>query len=210
MIAPSKPYDFELMGIKKENIKMNVEETKAYKCKNCNTTYLDRSFAEKCCKPKHCEDCGTELPYKWYRTVCEPCSEKRYYDKSAKLDVDGYNTEYPDNMVFYNDTYYADVDECLEDLFGKCDNEEEIKELVENLEYIYGTSAEKVELDGDSIIEDMEVNSNLEDFSVDKEGYYELNKFLVEWNKKYGTLSYSQDNIAILIPRELREGYARS
>ena len=189
---------------------MNIEETKAYKCKNCGVTYLDQSYAEKCCQPKYCEDCGTELPYKWYRAVCEPCAEKRYFDKSAKMTVEGYSAEYPDNMVFYNDNYYSDVDSCLEDLFGNCDNEEEVKELVENLEYIYGTSSETVELDGDSIIEDMEVNSNIEDFSVDKEGYYELNKFLVEWNKKYGTLSYSQDNIAILIPIELRKGYARS
>ena len=56
----------------------------------------------------------------------------------------------------------------------------------------------------------METNSNLEDFQVNKEGYYELNIFLAEWNKKYGTKCYMQDNIAILIPRELREKYARS
>lgn len=188
---------------------MNVEETKAYKCKNCGTTYLDQSFAEKCCKPKYCEDCGTELKHKWYRTVCEPCSEKRYFNKSAKMTIEGYNAEYPSNMVFYNDEYYSDVDSCLESLFDRCNNKEEIKELVENLEYIYGTEAIKVELDGDSIIEDMEANSNLEDFTVDKEGYYELNKFLDEWNKTYGTTCYSQDKIAILIPRELREEYAK-
>lgn len=184
---------------------MNVEETKAYKCKNCGTTYLDQSFAEKCCKLKHCEDCGTELPYKWYRTTCEPCSERRYYDKSVKMTIEEYNEKYPDNMVFHNDRYYADVDECLETLFNNCDTDEEVEELVNSLEYIYGTASETVEIEGDSVIEDMEVNSNLEDYSVDDAGYKELNDFLEVWNKKYGTVSYSQGKIAILIPRELRK-----
>lgn len=187
---------------------MNVEEIKAYKCTNCGTTYLDQSFAEKCCQPKYCEDCGKELPYKWYRTVCESCAEKRYFDKSAKMTIEGYNAEYPNNMVFYNDEYYSDVDSCLESLFDRCSNEEEVKELVDNLGYIYGTEAIDVELDGDSIIEHMEEESNLEDFSVDIAGYKELNDFLKDWNKKYGTKCYSQDNIVILIPRELREEYA--
>ena len=79
---------------------MNVEETKAYRCKNCGVTYLDQSFAEKCCKPKHCEDCGAELKYKWYRTVCESCAEKRYFNKSTKMTIEEYNEKYPDNMVF--------------------------------------------------------------------------------------------------------------
>lgn len=188
---------------------MNVEETKAYKCKNCGVTYLDQKFAEKCCKPKHCEDCGAELPYKWYKTVCKPCAEKRYYDKSIKVTIEEYNEKYPNNMVFHNDTYYSDVYDCLESLFGNCNNDEEVKELVESLTYIYGTESEKIELNGDSIIEDMETNSNLEDFSVDDKGYKELNDFLVDWNKKYGTVCYSQDKIAILIPKELREEYAK-
>lgn len=188
---------------------MNVEETKAYKCTNCGTTYLDKKFAEKCCKPKYCEDCGAELPYKWYKTVCDPCAEKRYYDKSVKMTIEEYNEKYPNNLVFYNDEYYSDVDSCLESLFGDCNDDEEVKELVENLEYIYGTETEEVKIDGDSIIEDMEVNSNLEDFSVDTDGYKEMNEFLEYWNKKYGTKCYYQDKIAILIPRELREEYTK-
>lgn len=187
---------------------MNVEETKAYKCKNCGTTYLDQSFAEKCCQPRHCEDCGTELLYKSFRTVCEPCSEKRYFNKSVQMTIEEYNEKYPDNMVFYNDTYYSDVDSCLEILFDTCDKDE-LNELVENLEFIYGTEANRVELDGDSIIEDMETNSDIEDFQVDDAGYKELNDFLDGWNKKYGTTCYSQDKIAILVPRELREEYAK-
>jgi hypothetical protein len=188
---------------------MNVEEVKAYKCTNCGVTYLDQSFAEKCCKPKKCEDCGVELPYKWYRTVCEPCAEKRYFDKSIKMTIEEYNKKYSDNMVFYNDEYYSDIDSCLESLFDRCNNDEEVKELVESLEYIYGTECESVELDGDSIIEQMEQDSNLEDFQVDSDGYKELIDFLVEWNKKYGTKRYMQDKIAILIPKELREKYAK-
>jgi len=199
-----------VVKIEKENWIMNVEETKAYKCKNCGTTYLDKDFAEKCCKSKYCDDCGIELPYKWYSTICESCSEKRYFNKSIQMSIEKYNEKYPNNMVFHNDTYYSDVDECLESLFDNCDTEDEIKELVETLEYIYGTESDKIELDGDSIIKDMEVNSNLEDFSVDDVGYKELNNFLNEWNKKYGTTSYSQGKIAILIPREIREEYARS
>lgn len=188
---------------------MNVEETKAYKCTNCGVTYIDKSLAEKCCKPKHCEDCGTELPYKWYRTVCEPCAEKRYFDRSVKMKIEEYNEKYSNNMVFYNDNYYSDVYECLENLFDQCNDNQEVKELVDNLEYIYGTECDLVELDGDSIIEQMEQDSNIEDFEVDSAGYKELNDFLVEWNKKYGTKCYSQDKIAIMIPIELRKEYIK-
>lgn len=188
---------------------MNVEETKAYKCTNCGFTYLDHKFAEKCCKPTYCEDCGVALPSNWYRTVCDPCAEKRYFNKSVKMTIEEYNEKYPANMVFYNDNYYSDVYECLESLFDSCSDYKEIKELVENLRYIYGTESNLVELDGDSIIEDMEVNSNLEDFQVDSDGCKELNDFLVDWNKKYGTTSYYQSEIAILIPRELREEHSK-
>jgi len=188
---------------------MKVEETKAYKCSNCGTTYLDKGFAEKCCQPKYCEDCGAELSYKWYSAVCELCAEKRYYDKSVKMTIKEYNEKFPDNMVFYDDKYYSSVDDCLEWLFSDCVNEYEVKELVNNLEYIYGTESDLVELDGDSIIEQMEQDSNLEDFEVDSEGYKELNDFLIGWNKKYGTECYSQSEIIILIPRELREEYAK-
>lgn len=188
---------------------MNIEETNAWKCKECNTTYIDKDFAERCCKPKHCEDCGAELPFKFYRTVCEQCSEKRYYNKSVKMTIDEWNKGYTGNMVFYGDNYYSDIDSCLESLIDTCSNEDEINELVEKLEYIYGTESDIVELDGDSIIEQMEQDSNIEDFKVDIEGYKELSDFLVGWNKKYGTKRYSQDNIAILIPRELIEKYAK-
>jgi hypothetical protein len=188
---------------------MNIEDVKAWKCKNCGTTYLDKEFAERCCKPKYCEDCGAELPYKWYQTVCESCAEKRYYNKSIKMTIEEYNEKYPNNMVFYGETYYSDIDSCLECLFDSCSNDEELKELVDSLEFIYGTESDLVELDGDSIIEQMEQDSNIEDFSVAPEGYKELNDFLKDWNKKYGTVCYTQDKIAILIPRELREEYAK-
>jgi hypothetical protein len=188
---------------------MNVEETKAYKCTNCGNAYLDKEFAEKCCQPKHCEDCGKELPYRWYKTVCESCDEKRYFDKSVKMTIEEYNEKYPNNMVFYNDEYYLDVYSCLESLFDNYDSDDEVKELVDNLEYIYGTECDEVKLDGDSIIEQMEHDSGLDEFRVDDAGYKELNDFLLEWNKKYGAKCYFQDKIAILIPRELREEYAR-
>lgn len=188
---------------------MNIEKVSAYKCGICGTTYLMKEFAEKCCQPKYCEDCGSELPYKWYYTTCNACHEKREYDKATKMTIEEYNEKCPDNMVYYGDEFYFSVEDCLESLFCNCEDAQEVQDLVENLEYIYGTYAIPIQLDGDSIIQSMEEDSNLEDFDVESDGYKELNVFLEGWNKKYGTTAYTQDEIVILIPKDVREKYAK-
>ena len=56
---------------------MNAIEIVAYKCSKCGTAYQSREYAEKCCMPKKCDDCGCEIPHNSYYVVCDSCRSKR-------------------------------------------------------------------------------------------------------------------------------------
>jgi len=55
-----------------------MKEITAYQCE-CGKAYVDRDVAEKCCAPKHCEDCGAKMSPKRAYTVCESCWMKRMF-----------------------------------------------------------------------------------------------------------------------------------
>lgn len=186
---------------------MNIKEEKAYKCTECGFTYLDKAVAERCCAPRYCDDCGKELPHKWYSSLCEPCKEKKCYDAAEKLTIEQYCLSYPGNMVYYGDTYYADVDDCLESLFEKCSDEEEVEDLFRELKYVYGTDKYRVELDADSILEDMEENSNIEDYEVDDTGRKEFVEYVEKWNEKYGSDAYACTKVVILLDDEYKKKF---
>lgn len=181
---------------------MNVIYNSFYQCGQCGRVYDIEAMAEKCCKDKRCEDCGCALPSDYYFLVCDECKEKRVYERSEKLTIDEYNKKYKGNMVFYKDNYYPDINDCLESLSWNLSKEEFF-----NISYIYGTLPYSVKLDYENIIEDMEENSNLEDFYVDDEGRKELKDFLKQWNKKWGTIAYMVDNIVIKIPQNILQKY---
>lgn len=110
------------------------------------------------------------------------------------MTVEEYEKEFPDNMVFYDGEYYSSVDECLEHLTGDyC-----VENFVE-VKYIYGTEKNRVKLDSDNIIVDLEEKSNLEDWEVDEQGKKEFEEFVVKWNDKYGTDCYMENNTVVIL-----------
>ena len=176
---------------------MNVIEGKSYKCSNCGHTYLTYDLAEKCCKPKSCEDCGNPLPHKSYLRVCEECQEKRQYNNAEKLMPDEYNDKYSNNMVYYKDNYYCSIEDCLFDLCNQLSYEDFLK-----VKYIYGTIPYDIKLDFYHIVEYFEEEANIEDFQMDSKGYDELKEFIKQWNDKYGEVGYIADNIAIILSED--------
>jgi len=175
---------------------MNSKEITAYKCENCGQSYLDKLIADNCCQPKLCEDCGCELPPKWYKTVCESCHDNREFNRGTVLTMEEFlQSEYKDNMVCYNDEYYMDIDECLESLLDTLDDEE-----LDEIEYIKATNKFTHELDADNLICDLESKANCEeDLYVDKQGIIELENFLKLWNEKYHLTTYGEANVYIKV-----------
>jgi hypothetical protein len=172
---------------------------KAYKCSKCGGAYLSKDMADKCCETKYCKDCGKELPYKWYKTVCLSCSDKREYDRATKISYNDYIVQHKDDYytLCIGDKFYADID----DLFDSLDEDE-----FEEIEYCNGTYKDRMELDYESIIDEMIEESDMDEFEVDKSGYDELKQFLIGWNKKYGTDRYScDDKVIVLIDKSLKE-----
>jgi len=150
---------------------MNSTEIKAYKCENCGQAYLDKSYANNCCKPKLCEDCGCELPKNYGYVLCEECRIKREelrelerYNKATKYTFKSVPTEsiewlysklYPHNEGYFdgeNEEYFTEYD----------------------IKYVYGTKRVSPKYDAWDIIESM-LEESYEDASdmVDKE---EVNK----------------------------------
>lgn len=180
---------------------MELVEVKAYKCSKCGGAYLSKDVADKCCEAKYCEDCGKELPYKWYRTICSSCSDKREYDRATKISYNDYIVHHKDDYytLCIGDKFYTDID----DLFDSLDEDE-----FEEIEHCNGVCKERMELNYDDILTNFEENVDIEDWQVDKEGYNELKVFLEQWNKKYGTDRYSCDNkVIVLIDKSLKEEY---
>ena len=185
---------------------MNSIEIKAYKCEKCGNAYLHNELADNCCKPKHCEDCGAELPHKWYMTVCESCKTKRDFNRGKVLTMGEFLlSEYKDNMVCYNDEYYMAIDECLESLYDTLEDEE-----LEEINYVKATNKITHELNVDNLIEELECETNCEeDISVDKQGVKELEDFLKLWNEKYHLTTYNEANVYIKIDDDIKKEYFR-
>lgn len=171
---------------------MNSKEIVAYKCSECGKAYMYKYDADKCCEPKHCEDCGCELPPKWYRTVCESCRSKREFNRGVVLTMEEFlQSEYKDNMVYYDGRYYVDIDDCLESILD-CE--------IDDVKYVKATDKYLHELDADNLIEELECNTNCEeDLYVDKQGVKELEDFLKVWNDKYHLTTYGEVNVYIKV-----------
>lgn len=167
-----------------------------YTCLKCNHTYIDKHTAEVCCKQYYCKVCGVKTPA--YHIMCGKCREKEVFETAEKVSIEDYHERFPDNKVFYRGEYFSSPTSCLKMRKWRKLNAPE---------YIWGTDSYEVEIDADSVIEDMITNSSLEDFEVEKSGYNELREFLKEWNQKYGTTAYMQNDIAILIPKEAEVGH---
>lgn len=154
-------------------------------------------MADRCCKPKICEDCGKEISLKSYFTVCDECHGKREhkkendrYDKAIKCSYE----ECPDEkriMMYsdsykYNEGYFTDFDE----LIDYCMSED-----IPVPDYCWSTTQINMSMDADSLIESAceELYEGAVDHISD-EDRKELQDFLDIWCEKQGvTSSYSVD-----------------
>jgi hypothetical protein len=171
-------------------------QIKAYQCE-CGKTYNDKYVAEICCKQYHCETCGAETKKYWL--MCDPCREKRDFDKAKKITIEEYEKEYSGNMVYYNDNYYTDIDDMLDSL---CCHDVDILPS-----YCWGTDKVPVEIDAISVLDELLENSNCEDIDFSKEAYQEFKDFAEQWNKKWSQYYYMMNDIVILIPEEVLKEY---
>ena len=183
---------------------MNVVEEKAYKCSNCGHTYLNYDLAEKCCKPKFCEDCGEKLPYKSYLRVCDKCQEKRNFNKAEHLTIKEYEDKYGSNMVCLDDHYYCSIEDCL------CDMADSLSyQSFMEIKYLWGTNKFDIKLDFYHIYDYYIENACLDDFQMDESGYKELKQFIKQWNDKYIEYGYMISNVAIILPEEYMKEFWR-
>jgi len=176
---------------------MNSKEIKAYKCSDCNQSYLDKSVADKCCQPKHCEDCGIELSKTWYYTVCSGCKTKREeikelerYNKATKYTFDNVpkeSIEYVFSELYpYNEGYFyaddTDIDE-------------------HNIKYVYGTKRVSPSYDVSDMIESM-LEDSFEDAN-DQVGTTERDKLQLAIdtfiNNHNGSLDHFEVDYSIVI-----------
>lgn len=154
-------------------------------------------MADRCCKPKICEDCGKEIPEKSYFRICDECRGKREqkkendrYDKAIKC----FYEECPDGeriMIYsdsygYNEGYFTDIDE----LIDYCESKD-----IPVPDYCWSTMQIDMSMDADGLIED--ACQNLYDGAEDhisNEDRKELQDFLDKWcQKQSNTSTYSVD-----------------
>jgi hypothetical protein len=186
---------------------MNVEEIKAYKCTVCGCAYKDKQFAEKCCEPKHCLECGKELSKNYMYTLCEKCREKKDKERETARFENAKHVTLDDadkskTQMLFNELY-------------KCNNGyfDEIEELIDyceyyNLEipkYCYGTKSYMISINAEDIVES--ACEELHEDAIDdicREDMNELQEFLDKWcEKQTGTTTYMVDyDYAILIEQE--------
>lgn len=161
---------------------MNSTEVTCYQCHECQRIYTDQKVAEKCCAPRYCEDCKTELPPKWYRTVCEPCHLNRLYEKAEKLETwDGWICS--EHVTGYKDGYFESIQELIE----YCqDTDTEIPP------WAFVCKEQHHELDIDGAIERMTEDA-YEDAVDDLVDVAELEEFIREWNAKQNLITYYPD-----------------
>lgn len=163
-----------------------------YQCTKCGRVYNNKESAEVCCKQYHCKYCGKETSQ--FMLVCNECAERKHFDKATKMSLDEYCQKFPGNMVFYQGQYYSEVQELLDYLSDEGEP---------TPDYVWGTVKQWLILDADSIICDLEENSDLEDFEVCVKGRKELGTFIDSWNEKYGEDYFMENDIAVLLNEEI-------
>lgn len=181
-----------------ESVKIQPKTIEVYECPKCGKLYRDEYIARICCKQYHCEVCNAPTPKCWL--ICDTCKEKRDYCKAKKMTIDEYEKQYSGNMVAYSDTYYDDVEMLLECDAWSSDNPPP--------SYCWGTEKVPVELDADTILDELIENANVDDLEFSRDAYDEFRKFANIWNKKHGQYYfYENKDIAILIPEDMRHEY---
>jgi len=162
---------------------MNPTTVDCYKCSECKNIWANKKMADKCCTRKHCEDCNTVLPSKWYRTVCEPCHEKRVFDRAEKLTPEQWDGWVQSDKIGCNEGYFESVDA----LIDHCEDEG-----VDVPEWVFCCTSERHQVDADYALEHMLVDAYEDARSalVDEDEFY---AFIEQWNAKQTVESFFAD-----------------
>lgn len=185
---------------------MDVKEVTCYKCGKCGLVYHVREWAERCCKPKKCERCGTEIPHKAFYTLCDKCreekrkeEEQRKFDKAQKYTIKDVPPERCEMMYSdvygYNEGYFSEIEE-LEDYCY--DND------VEMPDYVWCTSSDQISIDAVSLVENQceDLHEDALSWIGDKD-IQELQTFVDDWcAKQTGTRTFYVDRTAVIILKD--------
>lgn len=175
------------------------QEVKAWKCDKCGKAWLNKQFADDCCKEKpkeeyKCRVCGCETKPPW--GICQLCREKERFEKAKKVKYSEYKID-----CLYDETtgkYYADKEELEEDYFNDAtDYGDEAKYP----EWVYGCVVISFRIDIENALERASEDM-YEDFDVEKSvvNHKELIDFVKAWNEKQTAKAYSSDyHTAVLL-----------
>ena len=180
---------------------MNSTHVDAYVCETCKQAYLDKRRADRCCEPRFCEDCGTPIPTDHYYLVCEPCREKRKFERARKMTLEEYiaiSKKDKKDPLFYDehfDIYEEDVESILDHYQDEDENFPK---------YVLGVKIIPFELDIDSALElaqeEMADEFEPEHHLVDLP---ELRNFVDQWNAKQTAFSMVDNGVIVFLPEEL-------
>lgn len=92
-------------------IKENMD---LYRCEKCKKLYTSEYAANICCKQYHCRVCGKETPQ--YMLICDSCAEHERFEKARKMTLAEYYEEFPDNMLYYGEEFYDDIESLLDSI----------------------------------------------------------------------------------------------
>lgn len=186
---------------------MDVKEVTCYKCGKCGLVYHVREWAERCCKPKKCERCGIEIPYKSFWTLCNSCREEKEkeqelarFKKAKKYSIKECPSEKCEMMYSdlygYNEGYFSDIEE-LEDYCY--DNN------IKMPNYVWCTSCHQLDIDVDSLIESGCEDLHEEAYEwIGEKDIKELKDFVENWcSRQTGTRTFYVDYSAAIILKEL-------
>lgn len=166
-------------------------QTGIHYCVKCKKVYTSHEEAEKCCQPILCS-CGNIV--KQHYTICENCynkkellKEQNRFDKARKEDASTYS-----GWVCYNDKYYANVDDLIEDL--ECDG-------LDIPAYVWGCKATQYcMIDANKAI-DNGIQYASEDNNFDIEGIFDFKSAVEKFNEaNKDNILYDIDySVAIII-----------
>ncbi len=169
----------------------------AYKCEKCGGLFYSENSAINCCKSSNCKSCGKEISQ--YRNECDECLEKQKFESAKKYTYEQYVKEFPDNYIYYNDKYYPNMDELLDDIYYNS-----VGDKIEFPEYVYGTNEFIIDIDIENVICNAEDDSDVEDFEFNNTK--ELIDFVNEWNERNSSKAYAMTYKTIVyVPEDMKK-----
>lgn len=199
------------MEIKKVFVEGETEPC-LWQCGHCKTYYKSQEYAEMCCVPIICSECGKEIS----QDLTKGCRECVYGTKEKPLCFSCYDTKRraaeeiwseetyiqknkeTDNKYSYvvvGDDFYTDLFDAVQNLWDDGYTKEEIKDT-----YFYVCETSPIEkINIDRVLENLEENMDIIDF--DRQCSWnclqELYDFIDEWNKKQTYTYWTQTNIQV-------------